>query len=272
MHEATGTYARKQALIETKRRSIISRHTVSLAAAMPTQNPKPGGLRERKQRRTRETIIRVALDLFTERGYRETTLTQIAAAAEIAPSTLHAYFASKEDIVFETHDAIRESVTTRIRNRPHTETLTDALAAWTSHTLPNTIATETPERNRQRRATIEADETLRAAERLRLARLEDAFAEAFAEDLGETPTDLRTQLMASIATNGLRTIWQWWQLHSTAKHFNPNEIADLDATYLVSVLEAARTLLHNIPQPPDRLAKPPARTRSRQLANRHSSA
>jgi AcrR family transcriptional regulator len=233
-------------------RSAMGR-VATIPPTMTAQTPKPGGLRERKQRRTRETIIRVALDLFTEQGYRQTTLTQIAAAAEIAPSTLHTYFASKEDIVFETHDAVRESITTRIRNRPHTETLTDALAAWTSDSFPNTIATESPERNAQRRATIEANETLRAAERLRRAHLEDAFAEAFAEDLGETPADLRARLMASIATNGLQTIWQWWQLHTTGPHFDPREVADLDATYLVSVLEATRNLLHAIPQPPGRL-------------------
>ncbi|MEW9547760.1 TetR/AcrR family transcriptional regulator [Nonomuraea sp. NPDC050783] len=59
----------------------------------------PGGLRERKKARTRALIQKEALRLFREQGYTATTVEQIAEAAEVAPSTVFRYFATKEDLV-----------------------------------------------------------------------------------------------------------------------------------------------------------------------------
>jgi AcrR family transcriptional regulator len=68
---------------------------------------KRGGLRERKKQKTRESIQRTALRLFEKQGYEETTIEQIAAAAEISPSTFFNYFPTKEDVVlFDAYDPI----------------------------------------------------------------------------------------------------------------------------------------------------------------------
>ncbi|MEU7828310.1 MULTISPECIES: TetR family transcriptional regulator [unclassified Nonomuraea] len=61
------------------------------------------GLRERKKAKTRALIQKEALRLFREQGYTETTVEQIAEAAEVAPSTVFRYFASKEELVFVDH-------------------------------------------------------------------------------------------------------------------------------------------------------------------------
>lgn len=57
------------------------------------------GLRDRKKIKTRLSVQQEAMRLFREQGYRETTVEQIAAAAEISPSTFFRYFPSKESVV-----------------------------------------------------------------------------------------------------------------------------------------------------------------------------
>lgn len=57
------------------------------------------GLRERKKQRTREAIQDHALRLYQEQGYAATTTEQIAAAAEVSPSTFFRYFPTKADTV-----------------------------------------------------------------------------------------------------------------------------------------------------------------------------
>ncbi|MFF7448208.1 MULTISPECIES: TetR family transcriptional regulator [unclassified Streptomyces] len=57
------------------------------------------GLRERKKRRTYETVSEIAIRLFLEKGYDAVSVAEIAAAAEISKPTLFRYFPAKEDLV-----------------------------------------------------------------------------------------------------------------------------------------------------------------------------
>jgi AcrR family transcriptional regulator len=54
--------------------------------------------RERDRQRRRSDILGFARELFFERGYRDTTIDDIARAAELARGTIYLYFSGKEDI------------------------------------------------------------------------------------------------------------------------------------------------------------------------------
>jgi AcrR family transcriptional regulator len=70
-----------------------------------------GSLRDRKRRRTRQALIDAAAELFEHKGYDETTVAEIAAAAEIGTRTFFSYFASKEEILFpDSADRVRAAL------------------------------------------------------------------------------------------------------------------------------------------------------------------
>lgn len=57
------------------------------------------GLRDRKKARRRDEIIAAARELFTVQGIDATTMTEIAAAAEVSAPTVFNYFGSKDGIL-----------------------------------------------------------------------------------------------------------------------------------------------------------------------------
>ena len=60
----------------------------------------PGpGLRERKKARQREVLLQVGIELFRSRGYEQTTVDDIARAADISQPTFYKYFPSKDALL-----------------------------------------------------------------------------------------------------------------------------------------------------------------------------
>jgi AcrR family transcriptional regulator len=57
------------------------------------------GLRERKRHDARRVIQERALDLFDERGFAAVTIEEVAAAAEVSPSSVYRHFGTKEGLL-----------------------------------------------------------------------------------------------------------------------------------------------------------------------------
>ncbi|MDX6450508.1 MAG: hypothetical protein QOH16_557 [Gaiellaceae bacterium] len=158
-------------------------------------NQQPG-LRERKKQRTRETIARAARELFAERGYQATTLSEIAEAADVSTRTIFAYFASKEDILFSEFALMKDALAQALDERPEGE---DTLETVRTFILSLHEEGES-EVDEQVRFCVKSDETLRSHLRARIAQLEELIAPAIAKDLNAGPNDLRPQVVAASLT------------------------------------------------------------------------
>jgi AcrR family transcriptional regulator len=165
-----------------------------------TETIRPVGRRERKKQQTREAIAREGLRLFVERGFKETTIAQIAEAADVAESTFFLHFPTKDDLVFAGHDEEAAKLVRRLHDRDGTafERLRDYLwqlseaGAWDGAlwTLRHDVIRRDPE--------LAAQERARWADVVR-----PALAEAFAHDFGEPEPAVRAHVLAAMAVGAL---------------------------------------------------------------------
>jgi AcrR family transcriptional regulator len=103
----------------------------------------PLGLRERKKLKTRRAIRSAAFGLFRAQGYEATTVDQIAAAAEVSPSTFFRYFPTKEDLVIsDDYDPLMEVT---LRGRPADEPLIESVRQSMIGPLRQILAAERDE-------------------------------------------------------------------------------------------------------------------------------
>lgn len=75
------------------------------------------GLRERKKIQTRRRLLFEATKLFTERGFEQVSVAEIAEAADVSKMTVFNYFDSKEDLVFAPMEEHIGDVAEVVRNR-----------------------------------------------------------------------------------------------------------------------------------------------------------
>jgi AcrR family transcriptional regulator len=158
-----------------------------------TATPRPG-LRERKKQQTRETIERVALQLFAERGYDEATLAEIAEAADVSPRTIFSYFQSKEDILFCTEGDYLTMLREMLEQRDAGSTTVDALRDFISSLPPP------DEHAMLRKKVVAANPDLQMKLRARIGQLEGVLAQSIAKDLSAGPDDVRPALIAASMT------------------------------------------------------------------------
>jgi AcrR family transcriptional regulator len=172
------------------------------------------GRRERKKLLTRERIQTSALELFTSRGYRNTTIAAIAEHADVATRTVTLHFPTKEDLLFADDPFDPESLAARLDTR--TGTALDAFGEWMRDTM-RALDERDAEQGREpgetwslrlKRATLIAeDEDLRGHARASYYELERLIAAAIAKDVDLPPNALAPRLTAYTVVGGLRELY-----------------------------------------------------------------
>jgi AcrR family transcriptional regulator len=151
------------------------------------------GLRERKKVKTRAAIREHALRLFREQGYAETTVDQIADAAEVSPSTFFRYFPTKEDVVLD--DEFDPMLAAAFRSQPPELTPIQAVRA-TIRSVFAGMSEEAKERARERDLLVKTVPELRIAVLDEYTRSLRLLARLVAERLGREENDVAVRVFA----------------------------------------------------------------------------
>jgi len=167
----------------------------------------PTGLRERKKAQTRAAIQRHALHLFQEAGYAATTMEQIAAAAEVSPSTLYRYFPTKEDLVLQ--DDFDPFLAESFRAQPAELPVLEAFRAAVTDVLAKIAAEDQAEAVERARLSHTIPE-VRARTLDHLLTTADMLAELFAERLGRSQDELEVRVLAGTVIGTTLAAQQEW--------------------------------------------------------------
>jgi AcrR family transcriptional regulator len=158
-----------------------------------TTSSVPAGLRERKKARTRAAIREHAMRLFKDQGYAATTVEQIAAAADVSPSTFFRYFPTKEDVVVT--DDYDPMMLASMRAQPAGMDPIEAIRA-AIHEVMDTLSDEDWQRERQRQRLFADVPELRARAMQQYAETILLLGAAVAERAGLPADDFSTRVLA----------------------------------------------------------------------------
>jgi AcrR family transcriptional regulator len=195
------------------------------------------GLRERKKLRTRELITSTALALFAERGFAQTTVADIATAAEVSERTVFTYFPTKEDILFSDHLALERSLAEALAERPPGAAALEVLRDFIVDNLTRIDGLE-----RVRWQIVSHDDLLHSHLRGRQAAFGQVIAAAIAADLGEDVDDLRPQLVTAAVVAAITATYEhrFSARSKTASRAQAVAVIDEAVTFLRAGLEAIR--------------------------------
>ncbi|WP_329022758.1 TetR/AcrR family transcriptional regulator [Streptomyces sp. NBC_00690] len=177
-----------------------------LAESQQSASPRPG-LRERKKLKTRLAIRKETYRLIAEQGYEATTVEQIAAAAEVSPSTVFRYFPTKEDIVLtEEYDPIVEA---QLLARPVDEHPLDSIRQVIVHSLASQVRAEQDEVVQRTRLMVELP-AMRARMTETMTATSAVLVRVLADRAGRPHDDLDVRVRVAAVMGVLREVLLYW--------------------------------------------------------------
>ncbi len=145
------------------------------------------------------------MELYLERGFEQTTVTQIAERAGLTQRTFFRHFADKREVLFAAAGQLQELLVTTLAGAPESAGPIDAVAAAVE--AAGAMLQERREYARQRQAVIAANPELRERELIKFASLSAALAEALR---GRGVPDPAASLAAEAGIAVFRVAFERW--------------------------------------------------------------
>jgi AcrR family transcriptional regulator len=164
-------------------------------------------LRERKKARTRASIREHAVRLFQEKGYQETTVEQIAAAAEVSPSTFFRYFPTKEDVVLQDDMDLR--LLEMLSKQPADMAPLAAIRAAVREAVSSFGEAEMAQLQASTELMMSVPE-IRARAMDEFARTIEVIAEAVGQRAGRSPRDMAVRVFAGAVVGVIMSVALPW--------------------------------------------------------------
>jgi AcrR family transcriptional regulator len=161
-------------------------------------------LRERKKARTRASLREHALRLFREQGYQATTVEQIAAAAEVSPSTFFRYFPTKEDVVLQ--DDMDTRIVEAFARQPQDLAPIAAVRAGMREAWESFTPEEWTQIREGAKLSVYVPE-IRARSMSEFSRIINVIAEALASRTGRAPEDFRVRVLAGAVVGVMMSVF-----------------------------------------------------------------
>jgi AcrR family transcriptional regulator len=114
------------------------------------------------------------MELYTERGFEQTTVAEIAQRAGLTARTFFRYFADKREVLFAGSGALHDGLVEALEATP--ESTTPMEAVWAALEAAAAMLGQRHDWSRQRQSVIEANAELRERELIKMASLSAALA------------------------------------------------------------------------------------------------
>ena len=165
-------------------------------------------LQVRKQQLVRDAIYDAAIELFSVKGFDETTVEEIAQAAGVSRRSFFRYYATKDDLLAQSVVAYGVALTESIEACPTTftqiELLRETVFAGIRHTTSQPLTRQIIEISQR---SISA----RRAHASRLMEVEDSVSAAYALRLkNSSKNDLKPRLLAHLTISVLNVAFTAW--------------------------------------------------------------
>jgi AcrR family transcriptional regulator len=150
-------------------------------------------------------LIQAAMDLYSEHGYEQTTVSEIAGRAGLAERTFYRYFTDKREVLFFGSERLESWIAEGIERAPVDRAPMDTIGA----SLEGVAAFFTDGRShpQRRQAVIDANPELRERERNKLAALAIAIAAALQR---RGAKELTAQLAAEMGVAVFKSAFERW--------------------------------------------------------------